>query len=102
MSRTKSAVERELTARQLELIFEFERYLLEHPRLAERIPDEAVICFQVKGDETFNAWSRRLAQERAEKEHKPVVYVAIQRLRPISSRIERVELTHVARHRVRA
>jgi hypothetical protein len=83
-----------MTARQLELIFEFERYLLEHPQLAEQIPDEAVLCFQVKGDEAFNAWSRQVAQERAEKERKPMVCVAIQRLRPIRSRIERVELAH--------
>lgn len=97
MSRIKHTrrTEQEMAARQLELIFEFERYLLEHPDFSKQIPNEAVICFQVKGEESFNRWSRQVAQERAEKERKPVVYIAIQRLRPVRSRIAKVELAHV-------
>jgi hypothetical protein len=87
--------EQEMAARQLELIFEFERYLLEHPKLAAKIPDEAVICFQVQGEESFNRWSRGVAQERAQREGKPLVCVAIHRLRPVRSRIEKVELAQV-------
>ncbi len=94
-AKEKAQTEQEMSARQLELVFEFERYLLEHPQLAEQIPDEAVICFQVKGDEAFNVWSRQVAQERAEKERKPLVYIAIHRFRPIRSRIEKLELVPV-------
>ncbi len=93
--RDMKRTEREMAARQVELVFEFERYLLEHPDFSKQIPDEAVICFQVKGEEAFNRWNRRVAQERAEKERKPIVYVAIHRLRPVRSRIEKVELAHV-------
>lgn len=94
MSRIKYTrrAEQEMAARQLELIFEFERYLVEHPEFSQQIPDEAVICFQVKGEEAFNKWSHQVAQERAEKERKPVVYIAIPRLRPVRSRIAKVEL----------
>lgn len=97
LSRIKDTkrIEQEMVARQLELIFEFERYLLEHPEFSKQIPDEAVICFQVKGEESFNRWSRHVAQERAEKERKPLVYIAIHSLRPVRSRIEKLKLAHV-------
>lgn len=84
--------EMEMANRNVELIFEFERYLLDHPQLAEQIPDGAVMCFQLKEDEAFNKWSRKLAEERASKEGKPLVHIAIQRLRPIRSRIEKLEV----------
>jgi len=78
--------------RNIELVFEFERYLLEYPEFQEQIPDEAVICFQLEGDEFFSEWSRKLGQKRAVKEGKPLILVKIRRLRPIRSRIEELEL----------
>jgi len=60
--------------RNMELMFEFERYLLEHPEFQERIPAEAVICFQLEGDEAFNEWSQKLGQERAAQEGKPLFW----------------------------
>lgn len=92
---TPSSKEMDMANRNVELIFEFERYLLDHPQIAEQIPDEAVICLQLKGNATFNRWSRKLAQERAQKEGNPIVYIAIHRLRPNRSRIEKLELVQV-------
>ena len=90
-----SSKEMENANRNIEITFEFERYLQDHPKLAEKIPDGTVICFQLKGDEAFNEWSRKLAQGRADKERKPLMYIAIHGLRPIRSRIEKLELVQV-------
>lgn len=81
----------QMAGRNMELIFEFERYLLEHPEFQEQIPAEAVICFQLEGDPAFNQWSRKLGQERAAREGKPLILVKIGRLGPIRSRIENLE-----------
>jgi hypothetical protein len=74
-----------------ELIKEFNRYVREHPRVAERIPDEAIIILQLEGDEEFNAWTYQLAEKRRA-EGSPIVIVKIKKLRPLRSRIEQLEL----------
>ena len=74
-----------------DLIREFNRYILEHPEFSDAIPREAVVAMQIEGDEDFNAWSRSLAESRAEVDQ-PVIYVKIKRIRPIRSRIEKVAL----------
>ena len=89
MSNTKEMVDR-----NLDLIFEFEKYILEHPECAERIPQEATISMQIEGDEEFNRWSRELAQSQAET-GQPIVYVRVKRLGAIRSRIEELELEGV-------
>ncbi len=81
----------QMANRNMELVFEFERYLLEHPEFQEQIPAEAVICFQLEGDSAFNEWSRKLGQERAAREGKPLILVKIGRLGPVRSRIENLE-----------
>lgn len=86
--------ERELVDRNLDLIFEFEKYILEHPEFAEKIPQEAIIAFQVEGNREFNRWSRELAQSQAEV-GQPVVYIRVKKLGPIHSRIEELELEEV-------
>jgi hypothetical protein len=78
-----------------ELIKEFNRYVQEHPKFAEQIPNGAVVIVQMEGDEEFNAWARRLA-ERREPEGHPIVLVKIKKLKPLRSRIERLELEEVA------
>jgi hypothetical protein len=87
--------ERELVGRNLDLIFEFEKYVLEHPEFAERIPQEAIISLQVEGDEEFNRWSRGLARSQA-RAGQPLVYIRVKRLGPVRSRIEELELEGVA------
>ncbi len=82
----------EFERKNTELIKEFNRYVREHPKFAERIPNDAVVIMQLEGDEEFNAWARRLAENRGEQ---PVVLVKIKRMTG-RSRIERLELEQVA------
>lgn len=78
-----------------EMIHEFDMYVLEHPEFAKNIPQGAIVVMQIDGEEEFNAWSKRLAESQAEK-GQPLVYIKIKKLKPLSSRIEEVELERVA------
>jgi hypothetical protein len=78
-----------------ELVKEFDRYVREHPAFADDIPKNAVVVMQLEGDRKFNQWSRKLAQTHAE-EGQPIVYVQIKKLKPLRSRIEKLELKRVA------
>ncbi len=78
--------ERAYIEKNLDLLFEFEKYVLEHPRFAERIPDNALIVMQ-----EFNQWSRKLAQAQAEKDQ-PVVYIIVKQLAAVRSRIRKLQL----------
>ena len=75
-----------------ELVTEFDRYVREHPDLAERIPDNALVAMSVEGDEEFNRWSQEGAKRQSEK-GQPIVYVKIKRIQPIRSRIQEIELS---------
>lgn len=59
--------EKKLIERNLDLIFEFEKYVLEHPEITEKIPRDAVVFMKVAGDEKFNLWSERQAKKQAKK-----------------------------------
>ena len=61
------AAEKKLIERNLDLIFEFEKYVMEHPELSEKIPRDAVVFMKVAGDEKFNLWSERQAKKQAKK-----------------------------------
>ena len=75
-----------------ELVTEFDRYVREHPDLAERIPNNALVAMLVEGDEEFNHWSQEGAKRQSEK-GQPIVYVKIKRIQPIRSRIQEIELS---------
>jgi hypothetical protein len=83
--------ERAYIEKNLDLLFEFEKYVLEHPRFAKRIPDNALIVMQIEGDEEFNQWSRKLAQAQAEKDQ-TVVYIIVKQLAAVRSRIRKLQL----------
>jgi len=74
-----------------ELIKEFDRYVREHPKFADSIPNNAIVIMQLEGDEEFNRWSLDLVKFHAEKSQ-PVVYVRIKKIKPIRSRIEELEI----------
>lgn len=78
-----------------ELIKEFDRYVREHPEFADDIPKNALVVMQLEGDRKFNQWSRKLAKSHAG-EHQPIVYIQIRKLKPLRSRIEKLELRRVA------
>ena len=73
------------------LIKEFDRYILEHPEFADKIPDNALVVMHLEGDEEFNNWARETAQSVGD-ENNPIVYVTITELKPVRSRIEKLKL----------
>ena len=73
------------------LVREFDRYILEHPEFAEKIPDNALVVMQVEGDEEFSKWAKESALEAAEKKQS-IVYVTITELKTVHSRIEKLKL----------
>ncbi len=77
------------------LIREFDRYILEHPKFTDKLPNNALIVMQIEGDEEFNKWARETAKKVAEKDNQ-VVYVTITELKPVRSRIEKLKLELVA------
>ena len=62
-----TASEKKFVERNLDLMFEFEKYVLDHPAIAERIPRDAVVFIKVTGDPKFNRWSERQAKKHAKK-----------------------------------
>ncbi len=68
------------------LVTEFDRYVVEHPEFAEKIPQNAQIVLQVEGDDEYNRWSRELA-DRQRETGQVVVYVKVKGLRPVKSRL---------------
>ncbi|MEK7296885.1 MAG: DUF5647 family protein [Planctomycetota bacterium] len=73
------------------LVKEFDRYVLEYPVFADKIPDNALVVMQMEGDDDFNNWARKTAQNIAEK-NTPIVYITITELKPVRSRIEKLKL----------
>ena len=90
-----TAAERKLTEKNLDLIFEFEKYVLEHPEITAKIPRDAVVFMKVAGDEKFNRWSERKAKKQAKKGD-PLISVTVKKMRPVQSRIEGLALEHAA------
>ena len=78
--------------RNAELVTEFARYVREHPDVAERIPNNALVAVLVEVDEEFNRWSEAGAKRQAEA-GQPIVCVKIKRIQPIRSRIQEMELS---------
>ncbi len=68
------------------LVAEFDRYVVEHPELAEKIPQNAQIVLQVEGDKEYNIWSKQLAESQREPSQ-PVIYVKVKGLKPVKSRL---------------
>ena len=68
------------------LLTEFDRYVMEHPEFAAKIPRNAQVVIQVEGDEEYNNWSAHLAQRQKELGQQ-VVYVKVKGLKPAKSRL---------------
>ncbi len=74
-----------------QLVTEFDRFIIENPQFADSIPDRALVAMQLEEEDEFNRWSRNLAQKQAEKGQK-IVFINIKKMRPIQTRIEKLEL----------
>jgi hypothetical protein len=88
--------ERKMLDKNLDLIFEFEKYVIEHPEFAACIPRDAIISIRVEGDESFNRWSQRLTKKHTNGKKKPVFLVNIKKMRPAVSRIEKLRIERAA------
>jgi hypothetical protein len=86
---------RQFVEKNTMLVKEFDRYVIEHPEFADRIPQEALIVMQVKDDPEFNVWARQAAVTVAEPQSR-IVFVTVTELKPVRSRIERMELEFAA------
>jgi len=90
-----TASEKKFVERNLDLIFEFEKYVLEHPSIAEKIPRDAVVFMKLTGDQKFNRWSERQAKKQAKK-GAPLISITVKKMGPVHSRIAGLALEHAA------
>ena len=90
-----TAAEKKMIEKNLDLIFEFEKYVLEHPGITEKIPRDAVVFMKVAGDQKFNRWSARMAKKQA-KNGQPLISVTVKKMGPVHSRIKGLALEHAA------
>jgi len=74
---------------------EFDRYLIEHPEFAEKIPQGARVILLPQDDPELCEVNKKLAQHH-KKEGIPVVYVTIEGLAPQKSRLLKPELHPMA------
>ncbi|MEK6678600.1 MAG: DUF5647 family protein [Nitrospirota bacterium] len=79
----------ELFKKNQQLSTEFELYLLEHPEIEEKIPDNAMIVLVPDYDKELAEKNTELAEANKEL-GQPIVYVRVERLR--ASRIEGLSL----------
>ena len=59
---------------------EFNRYLIEHGEVAEKVPKEALVVFQIAGEPSFNKWSHEMSRRNKEKDQM-LVYVRVKKWR---------------------
>ena len=90
-----TSAEKKMIEENLDLVFEFEKYVLEHPEITEKIPRDAVVFMKVAGEQKFNRWSARRAKRQAKK-GAPLISVTVKKLGPVHSRIEALALEHAA------
>jgi hypothetical protein len=64
------------------LTTEFARYVIEHPEVAEALPQRSYFYFELAGETEFNRYSSDLAEKQFREEGLPLVCVRIKGLRP--------------------
>ena len=73
---------------------EFHRYVMENEEYAENIPANALVIFQVEGEDDFNDWHKNTSLKNRET-GQPIIYVYVKRWRKHSS-IEELDVEAVA------
>ena len=87
---------KDFTKLNAELGAEFDRYVAENPAWAQKhIPPGAKVVLQIEGNASFNAWNRQLAK-RTRGENQTVVFVCIEKLAPVRSRIVKATVLKAA------
>ena len=77
--------------KNLELSTEFDRYVLEHPDFADKIPLDALVVLLPKFDEELSNYNLRVAKKNREP-GQSVVYVEIDGIKPQKSRLVRPKM----------
>ena len=78
-----------------ELFIEFTRYITEHPEFAAYIPQDAQVVLLDDKDPDYSAQAIKFAQQANETDdmsNRPVVYIEVQELAPVQSRLRKVEV----------
>ncbi|HED03664.1 MAG TPA: hypothetical protein ENI60_02730 [Candidatus Fraserbacteria bacterium] len=70
-----------------QLIAIFDGLLAKRPDLLEEIPEGAVVIMQIKGEEAFNAWARRITED--EESVRPRLYLQFAFKTPVKPRAKR-------------
>ncbi len=78
--------EQELFTKNLKLSTEFDLYLLEHPEVAEQIPEDALILLLPEEDPELCKKNLELVQTCREP-GQPVVYIRVEKIAPPRSRL---------------
>lgn len=76
------------------LSFEFHKYVMENTDIANKIPKNALIIFQINGEEEFNKWSTKTSMRNRE-ENQPVITVKLKKWREASI-LEELEVSEAA------
>jgi len=72
---------------------EFHRYLMENEEFADKIPSNALIIFQIEGEDEFNRWHKEISLKNREKDQ-PIIYISVKKWRKHSA-IEEIGLAEV-------
>lgn len=85
--------DKDLFTKNLKLSKEFDLHLLEHPEVAEQIPENALIVLLPEEDQELCGINMELAMVRREP-NQPIVYVRVEKVAPPRSRLinPRVEI----------
>ena len=73
---------------------EFFRYLMENDEFGNDIPANALVVFQVEGEDDFNNWHKEMSLRNREADQ-PIIYVYVKKWRKHSS-IEEIRLAKIA------
>lgn len=65
------------------LSVEFQKYLVDHQDVAAKVPKNAVVCFEVEGEDAFNHWHQTVSQRNREP-NQPCVKVQVEAFRSSS------------------
>ena len=73
---------------------EFHRYLMENDEFSNKISANALVIFQVEGEDDFNSWHKKMSLRNHEK-GQSIIYVYVKKWRKHSS-IDEIHLAKVA------
>lgn len=72
---------------------EFHRYLMENEEFANKIPANAMVIFQIEGEDDFNKWHKKTSLRNREGDQ-PIIYVYVKKWRE-HSLIEEINMAEI-------